>query len=184
MISMDTPIEPLTQAGKTVAARLKKLGVFNVSDLIRYFPFRYDDFSNLKAISKLEPGEMATVRGRIELLTSKRSYRKRMVITECFLTDETGSVKAIWFGQPYIAKVLKSGDEVFFSGKVEGNLLELFLTNPSFEKVSADTTHTARLVPIYSLTGGLTQKQLRFLIKHSLKAAETMKECLPGPFRE
>jgi len=184
MISLATPVENLTKVGKTVAARLKRLGVFNVFDLIHYFPFRYDDFSNLKPIAQLQPGETATVRGKIELLTNKRSFRKKMMITECFLSDESGSVKAIWFGQPYITKVLQNGDDVFFSGKVEGELLSPAFTNPTYEKASADTTHTARLVPIYSLTSGLTQKQIRFLIKHSLSILSQIKEFLPDEFRK
>ena len=103
MILLDTPVENLSRIGKTVASRLKRLGVFNTFDLIHYFPFRYDDFSNLKNIADLKPGDITTVRGKIELLTNKRSPRKKMVITECFLTDETGSINAIWFRQPYIA---------------------------------------------------------------------------------
>jgi ATP-dependent DNA helicase RecG len=184
MFDLNTPIENLTKVGKTVAGRLKRLGVFNVADLIYYFPFRYDDFSSLKNIADLKPDDIATVKGKIELLAAKRSPRKRMMITECFLSDETGSIKAVWFGQPFIAKVLKNGDEVYFSGKVEGNLLESYFKNPSYEKASAETTHTARLVPIYPLTSGLTQKQIRFLIRQALGSLNQIADWLPADFRQ
>ncbi len=183
MILLDTPVENLSRIGKTVASRLKRLGVFNTFDLIHYFPFRYDDFSNLKNIADLKPGDITTVRGKIELLTNKRSPRKKMVITECFLTDETGSIKAIWFRQPYIAKTLKNGDEVYFSGKVMGDLFSLTFQNPSYEKVATETTHTARLVPIYPLTSGLTQKQLRFLTKQSMAIIDKIEDILPASFK-
>lgn len=184
MFSLSLPIEKLRMVGPSMASRLKRLGIFDVADLIYYFPFRYDDFSNLKKIKELQPGDIATIRGKIELLSNRRSARKKMILTECFLTDESGSIKAIWFGQPYILKVLKNGDEVYFSGKVTGNLLEFFFQNPTYEKVSKDTTHTARLVPIYPLTEGITQKQIRFLIKQALSAINQIKEWLPEPFKK
>ncbi|MCX6786019.1 MAG: ATP-dependent DNA helicase RecG [Candidatus Komeilibacteria bacterium] len=185
MLSLATPVEQLTKVGKTTAGRLKSsLGVFNVLDLIYYFPFRYDDFSQVKNIADLHPGDIATAKGKIELLANKRSPRKRMMITECLLTDETGSVKAIWFRQPFIAKTLTNGDEVYFSGKVEGNLFALSFQNPSYEKVSSNTTHTARLVPIYPLTEGISQKQIRFLIKQALNAVAEVADRLPAKIKQ
>ncbi|MBU1131236.1 ATP-dependent DNA helicase RecG [Patescibacteria group bacterium] len=179
MLSLNTPIENIGGVGKTVAVKLKRLGVFTAGDLIYWYPFRYDDFSNLKKIDDLEVGEVATVKGKIELLENRRSYKKKMIITECFLTDESGSIKAIWFGQPFITKLLQNNDEVYFSGKVEGDLFDSYFKNPSYEKVSNDTAHTARIVPIYPLTVGLTQKQLRFLIKQALPLVKQIADWLP-----
>ncbi|MDP2586849.1 MAG: ATP-dependent DNA helicase RecG [Candidatus Komeilibacteria bacterium] len=179
MLTLETSIENLTKVGKTVASRLQNLGIFNVLDLLNYYPFRYDDFSTLKKIKDLQPGDIATVKGKIELLANKRSFKKKMFITECFLSDETGSIKATWFAQPFIAKVLKNGDEVYFSGKVDGDLFNHYLKNPSYEKVSDQTTHTARLVPIYAATEGISQKQLRFLIKQALSVVDLIEDDLP-----
>jgi len=185
MTDLKTPIENLTRVGKTVAGRLKKLGLFNIEDLLNYFPFRYDDFSQIKNIADLKPGDVGTVRGKIELLQNKRSPRKRLNITECFISDKTGSIKATWFGQPFITKILKNGDEVNFSGKVEGNLFSLYFQNPSYEKISSqDTSHTGRLVPIYSLTDGITQKQFRFLIRQAWPKAEQKTDWLPKKFQQ
>ncbi len=179
MITLNTPVENLTKVGKTVAGRLAKLGLVNVADLIYHFPFRYDDFSQVKAIDSLKPGELATVKGKIELLANRRSFRKKMIITECLITDASGSAKAIWFRQPFIVKILKNGDEVYFAGKTEGDLFTIVFHNPSYEKISAETTHTARLVPIYPLTENLTQKQLRFLIRQALNNLPKINDWLP-----
>jgi len=179
MITLKTPVEQITSVGKTIASRLKYLGINTAEDLINYFPFRYDDFSNLKTISELKSGDIATVKGKIELLNNKRSPRKKMMITECFLTDSTGSIKAVWFRQPFITKTLKNGDEVYFSGKVNGDLLSLNFQSPSYEKVQTETTHTARLVPIYPTTDRLSQKQLRFVIKQALQALPEIEDWLP-----
>ena len=184
MITLDTNIENLTRVGKTVASKLKRLNILTVQDLIFWYPFRYEDFSNLKLITDLKPGDITTVKGKIELLNNKRSVQKKMIITECFLTDNSGSIKAIWFRQPFIIKTLNNNDEVFFSGKVEGDLFNLYFKNPAYEKVSLETSHTARIVPIYPLTEGLSQKQIRFLIKQSLNALDQIKEWLPDSIRK
>ena len=179
MITLKTPVADLTRVGQSVAGKLKRLNILTVEDLIFWYPFRYDDFSRLKKIAALQPGEIATVKGKIELLETKRSPRKKMTITECFLSDDSGSVKAVWFRQPFIAKTLRNNDEVYFSGKVDGDLFNLFFKNPAYEKVRAETAHTARIVPIYPLTEGLSQKQLRFLIRQALPAASQLAEWLP-----
>ena len=182
MLNLETPVEQLNKVGKNVAGKLKHLGIFSARDLLFYYPFRYDDFSALKKIKDLKVGDVTTVKGKIELLANKRSPRKNMVITECFISDETGSLKALWFRQPFIGKILKNNDEVYFSGKIMGDLFTLSMQNPSYEKISDDTTHTARLVPIYPLTEHLTQKQIRFLIKEALLSVAEIKEWLPAGF--
>jgi len=179
MLNLDTPIQQLNRVGKASAQRLKKLGIENVADLLNYYPFRYEDFSQIIPINKLIPGETATIKGRIELLNNRRSFRKRMIITEAFINDDTGQIKAIWFRQPFITKLIKVGDEVFLSGKVEGDLLENYFSNPLYEKVKTEQTHTARIIPLYPLTEGLSQKQIRFLIKSVIPAVSLIEEWLP-----
>jgi len=179
MLTLDSPIYQLNRVGKATAFKLKRLGIENVSDLFYYYPFRYEDFSHVLPINQLVPGESATIKGKIELIKNRRSFRKRMIITEAFINDSTGQVKAIWFRQPFITKLLKIGDEVYLSGKVEGDLLENYFSNPLYEKAKTEQTHTARIIPLYSLTEGLTQKQLRFLIKSITPLVQYLKEWLP-----
>jgi ATP-dependent DNA helicase RecG len=155
-----------------------------VEDLLWHLPWRYDDLSQVKDISALEIDELTTVRGRIELLNSRRARRRRLTITEALVTDITGSLKVIWFNQPYINKTLKIGDEVLLAGKVSGDLLGRQMNNPSYEKVSQENIHTARLVPIYPATEKLTQKQLRFLIKSCLPALIKLKDWLPEEIKQ
>ncbi len=102
-----------------------------------------------------------------------------MYITECLITDTTGSIRVVWFNQPFITKILKQGDKVFFSGKVEQSQYGLQFLNPSYEKIKKEQTHTARIVPVYSLTENLTEKQIRYLIKLILPLAKKIPEWLP-----
>ncbi|MFA6322502.1 MAG: ATP-dependent DNA helicase RecG [Candidatus Buchananbacteria bacterium] len=180
-LELSTPVSMLNRVGKTTAGRLKHLGLETVFDLIFYYPFRWQDFSQVVNIGELTPSEAVSVKGKIQLINSRRSFKTRTNLTEALIADQTGSVKAIWFNQPYLAKTLQPGDEIYLSGKVDENRYVMQFNNPVYEKVGyGQTTHTARLVPIYSLTSNLTEKQLRFLIKTALGAVGQIPEFLPA----
>jgi ATP-dependent DNA helicase RecG len=181
MYPLNTPIENLTRVGKTTASRLKKLGIFTVLDLLYYFPFRYDDFSQLVKIKELVPNQIVSIKGKIILINNRRSHRKRMVITEALIEDETGTIKVIWFNQPFLTKNLEVGDEIFLSGKVEFDNLGLQFISPAYEKITGqESLNTAKIVPVYPLTSNLTQKQLRFLINMALQSVKLIPEWLPA----
>ncbi|OGF21229.1 ATP-dependent DNA helicase RecG [Candidatus Falkowbacteria bacterium RIFOXYB2_FULL_38_15] len=181
MINLDSPIEILSKVGKTTAQRLQKLGLKTAKDLLFYFPFRHEDWSNVISVAKLSYGTVATCRARVELIKNTRSFFKRKNITEALVSDNSGSIKVVWFNQPYLAKTLKIGDEIFLSGKVDLDRFGLHLTSPSYEKINreGETTHTARIVPIYSVTENLTEKQIRFLVKLIIPLAEKIEDWLP-----
>ncbi|MEK9183944.1 MAG: DEAD/DEAH box helicase, partial [Patescibacteria group bacterium] len=114
------------------------------------------------------------------LIANKRSFRSRKTITEALVSDKSGSVRVIWFNQPYITKNIHVGDVVYLSGKAQADRLGPKLVSPIYEKYQKEqTVHTARLVPIYPSTYGLTQKQIRFLISHVIELVDKTKEWLP-----
>lgn len=179
-IDLATPVSEVSRVGKTTASRLKKLGIETVYDLIFYYPFRWEDLSQVSKISELQPGQIVTVKAKLQIIKSRRSPVKKRLLTEGLVEDDSGSIKVIWFNQPYIAKILKPGDEIYLSGKVSFDKYSFHLVNPVYEKSKQEQAiHTARLVPIYSLTNNVTQKQLRFLINESLKVVDTIKDFLP-----
>lgn len=180
-----TPVSELTTVGRTTADRLQKLGISTVADLLFYYPFRYEDLTVISPIGELQPASTATVRGKIELLNNRRSWQRKTMLTEGLVSDGSGSVKVIWFNQPFITKMLAPGDEVYLAGKVTTDKYTVQLVNPIYEKVrrGTETVHTARIVPLYSLTEKLTQKQLRWLMKMALPAAELLPDWLPDNVR-
>ena len=182
MLTPESPISQLSPIAKRLTSQLKKLGLEKVSDLFFYYPFRYDDFSRLLKIAELQEGAVATVRARIDLIQTKRSFRRKL-ITEAIISDETGSIKAVWFNQPYIGKILKTGDEIFLAGKVE-NYYGLQFSSPSYEKAAKQSTHTARLVPVYSTTNNLTSKQVRYLVRLAYPLIKKIPDFLPWQIKK
>ena len=181
MVSLDTPLAQFPTVKKTILKKLHSLDLFKARDLLYYFPFRYDDFSKIVEIKNLEPDISLTVHGRLQLLSNRRSFVQRKMMTEGIVADNTGQIKVVWFNQPYLIKNLKVGDKIFLAGKVELSKYGWQLVNPTYEKERKDgsTLNTGRLVPVYPTTSGLSQKQIRFLIKTALGVANFLPDWLP-----
>jgi len=187
MLSLSSKIDEIPKIGEVYQKRLKKFGIKTIQDLLYYFPSKYDDFSEIitikQAFQKL--GQIVCIQGKISEIESKNTFKKRMNITEAIIEDDTGSVKIIWFNQPYIIKNLKEDDCVCLAGKISLFKEGIYLSSPSYEKINDigendNLTHTGRIVPVYSETRGITSKWLRYIIKPLLyRFAEQVPEPLP-----
>jgi ATP-dependent DNA helicase RecG len=185
-IALETPLFEILGARAPSVRRLEVLGVKTVGDLLFHFPSRYEDFSKIYAIAELEPGQQATIQGVVEEVNMRRSWRRSMSIIHATIADESGSIRAVWFNQPYIANVLKTGRAANFAGRVsvseEG---EVYLSSPVYEvfreayNPDHETNHTARLVPVYPETRGLTSRGIRFMMQTLFKREPALKEWMP-----
>lgn len=185
MISLLTPIESIKGIGPITQRRLKKKGIKNVNDLVFHFPSRYEDFSRLIPIAKIKINEICTIQGRILEIKSQRSWKKSLLITSAIIEDKTGAVKAVWFNQPHIGKILKKEDSVFISGKIIIGKNEAYLSSPIYEKTSISPdlfslTHTGRLIPVYPETKGLSSRWFRYVLKPILEEIkDQIQETIP-----
>jgi ATP-dependent DNA helicase RecG len=181
----ETPVSELTRVGKVLASRLKRLNIRTVEDLLFHFPHRYEDYRKVVPIDQIVIGQPVTVRGKIDMIASRRSPRKRTYLTEAIVSDDTEQLRVVWFGQPYISKQLRVGDMISLSGVVKEDRFGTHMTGPVFEKFSPGTqTHTGRYVPQYPLTRGMTQKQMRFLLSQSVDAISELQDWIPSAIRK
>lgn len=177
---MDRPIGSAKGVGTEMEQKLARLKIYTVGDLITHFPRRYDDFSQIIPIREMKPGNV-TFRGVIERVASRYARTRKLHITEAIISDGTGTIKAIWFNQQYLAKSLPMKTEVMVSGNLLFKNNDLALQSPAIEAISEskDTKDTARIVPIYPETEGLSSKVIRGLILPLLPLAATLDETLP-----
>ena len=178
-IHLSTPISKLTRVGKITAKRLINLGILTVKDLLEHYPARFEDYSKILDLKTVQIGDVGSLKCQISSIENKKTSRRKMQITECFATSGDNEIKAIWFNQPFITQTLKEGDKIILAGKIERDFSGLVIKSPQFEKYTNETTHTARLVPIYPTTANITQKQLRFLVSQSLEATSEFYDILP-----
>jgi ATP-dependent DNA helicase RecG len=167
-----TPIEKIPRVGPQYQKRLKRLRIKTVGQLLFHFPHRYEDFSNVIPISEVKKGETVSIQGKILDIKNIRTFRKRMVLTQALVGDDSGSLQVIWFNQPYLINNFKKGDFLFLAGKMNQSKSGRYLSSPTYEKISdelrfknSDLIHTGRLVPVYPETEGLSSRWLRFVIR-------------------
>ena len=163
-ISIDSPITFIKGIADALSDRFARLGVRTIRDLLYFFPSRHLDYSRLQTVSQLREGNDQTIMANVwevrpTMLGGRRS-------TEATLGDESGNVRAVWFNNPYVARQMKSGDRIVMSGRIK-----IFAGRPVFESPEwelaedRELVHTGRLVPLYPLTSGLHQRQVRKLVK-------------------
>jgi ATP-dependent DNA helicase RecG len=162
--ALNAPVTVLPGVGPKHGKTLEKLGLETLEDMLYFFPRRYDDYSQLKPINRLEYGEQVTIIGTVQSATNRKVRNGRVNITEGIISDGTGNIRATWFNQPWIAKKLRNGVQVVLSGKIDQYLGRITMNNPEIEQIEQQNLHTNRIVPVYPLTANITQRWLRRLM--------------------
>ncbi|MEO6513805.1 MAG: ATP-dependent DNA helicase RecG [Candidatus Saccharimonadales bacterium] len=174
----ERPLRSLKGVGPELAKKFAVLGLHTVVDLVDYYPRRYDDYSSLTPIAHLQPG---TVTIEATVTQAKGRYvRRGMHITEAIASDESGSVRLVWFNQPYREQALKKSQVYYISGPFELKAQRFAITNPSIELKSDFPLNTARIIPIYRETKGLTSRQIRAAIAQVVEVVRREPETLPA----
>ena len=176
------PLSELFRIDFKQKAALKKLGLLNVQNLLHHFPSRYGDTSQIKNIESLVVHENAVIFGKISKPKTSKGFRTKIAMAEGWIEDSTGSIKAIWFNQPYIAKMIAEDTLVRVEGKVSERKKtgEFYFSNPKIEKVAklptgvgdslfgeAGAEHT--LYPIYPESRGITSNWFYHAIQKLFK---------------
>lgn len=170
------PITALKGVGEKKAELLNRLGIYTLSDLISYFPRSYEDRTKFLTIAELTSDTPACFRATITN-TPRTSYvRNSLRYTSCTVADETAQLRITFFNQPWMADNLIRGQEYYFYGTLSDNEKRREMTNPVVEAVSSPARVTRCIIPIYSLTKGITSKALQQLI---FTALELCKDELP-----
>jgi len=168
--------------GSEMAKKFALLGIETVDDLINTFPRRYDDYSEVVPIGDIHPGAV-TIKATIKQVVG-RYVRRGMHITEAVATDGTDSIRLVWFNQPYRAAGIKTGQDYFIAGVYELSHQRFAIMSPSVELVQDFPVNTARIVPVYRETKGITSKQIRKVIREVVPHIRLLPETLPRWLRD
>ena len=164
----DSRLQFLPGVGPKRALLFEKLGLNTVEQLLRHYPRDYLDARTFVSVKDLKPGELLTVVGTVRHAAALRTRGGRTDFSAS-IADATGQVACYFFGQPFLARTLKSGTRVVVSGEVDA--LERRMLNPLFEVVEGDLEsllHAGRMVPVHALTRGLTARGMRSAIRRAL----------------
>ena len=180
---LDAKVTTLSGVGASTAEQLARLDIFQVIDLLWHLPFRHDDYSQMRTISQLQPGEQATIIANLWDVRERKVGINRAMV-QAILGDSTGTLHATWWNK-WIIKQLKPGSTLRFSGKVGLYMGQKTLDNPVFEDVDDERVATGRLSPVYRLTEGINNNRLRNLIYDALDGyAQLLTDPLPAAICE
>lgn len=180
---MPALFDPLTKLNGIGAVRAKQfaaLGLSTIYDLLSYFPRTYEDRTKLVDIAHLVPDEPACFRAVVVSSPTTAHIRKGLDITKVTVADHSARLKLTFFNQPYRADTLRYGEEYYFYGAVTGDFIGYQMNTPVVEPVSSPGVLTRRIMPVYSLTAGMTNTVVSKAVNQALDAClDTLPDVLP-----
>ncbi len=166
---LEIPLTELRGIGQKTALKLAKNKIKTVRDLLYYFPYKYQDLTQVKKIKDFKVGETAVVIGKLSNLKLFPSPKRKMFLFQGIISDETGSLKVVWYNQPFLAKTLKNNMLVALYGKLVKNSFGLNLQSPKFEILKSKDDFTKKIVPIYSEISEIRSSFFEKLIKNIIE---------------
>ena len=191
-LALDTPLTYVKGVGPARGAMLQTKGLETVEDLLQYFPFRYEDRSNLKTIAQLAPGELATVVAEVRSAKVSGFRRRNLGLFEAEFTDASRAIlRGKWFHGAWLADRLTPGTRVALFGKIEFDSYrgDLQMMHPEMELLSGEeddgdsALHVGRIVPVYEAAGKVTTRSLRVLLHRVLSDIPPLEDRLPEAIR-
>ncbi len=176
-MQLSDDIAKLKGVGTEVAKKLAILNIVTIGDLVNNYPRRYEDYSNIVSIDQINPGPV-TIKSTIKQVKG-RYVSRGLHVTEAVASDDTSSVRLVWFNQPYREAGIKPDQEYFISGEFGFHRRQHSIQNPSVELAEGFTVNTARIVPVYRETKGFKSHQIRKLVRAAVPLIKDLPETLP-----
>ncbi len=190
---LEVGVRSLPGVGDDSEKLLGRLGIRTIADLLWHLPTRYLDYSTFRPLRSLVPDEEQSAIAIVGPISQRRTARGQM-LTEVQLLDEDGQpsrVTAAWFGRQFIKDRLREGQRVRVSGKVGFFGRSLQFRQPQVEPADAEAVHTGRMVPVYRLTEGLKEGNLRRWLHTAVEGGprrtpliRELADALPADVRE
>ena len=185
MPELSTDVRYIKGVGEQRAKALARLGVRTLGDLLNYFPRAYEDRTAVRPIAELAVDETACVRAMVATEPRLTRVRRGLDLVKLRIVDESGSADVTFFNQSYVRDQLILGESYVFYGKAGGNLLRKTLTNPVFEREDRAGVVTGRILPLYRLTHGISNKLVVSAVECALEACgDMLPELLPAEITE
>ena len=179
MLELSQNIQYLKGVGPNRIKLLNNIGIFNIEDLITYFPRNYEDRQAVKSIYEVIDGEEIAVKGKVMSRMSEIRVRRNLTIYSIMVSDDTSMCKLIWYNQPYLKSKFEIGNTYVFFGKVSKKFNKIEILNPVYDN-EENKKNTGKIIPIYPLTYNLSQNVLRGIIESALNLMDnSLIESMP-----
>ena len=184
MPGLEDDIQFMKGIGPAKAKLFHALGIHKIGDLLYHYPRSYEDRTKFVTISSLEVDQPACFKAMVMTNPRTTCVRKGLEITKVTVADHTARLNLTFFNQRYTAERLQYGQEYIFYGAVSGDFIGYNMTNPVFEAPEEAPIVTRRILPLYPLTTGLSNKAVSKAILQAMELCGTPQELLPREIRE
>lgn len=182
-MDLHTPVTQLRGIGPARAAQLGRLGICDLYDLLTFFPRSYEDRMHPVTIDALEPGVPACFKAMVVSQPVFRRIGGGRDVTKLTVADETGKLTLQYFNRPYTKNQLHYGQSYYFYGALSREY-GMQMVNPACDPVDSPGAATNRLLPVYPLTAGLSNRTLSDCIRQALEqVGGALPELLPDAVR-
>lgn len=176
------PVQYLKGMGPKRAAVIQKLDIYSTGDLLYYFPRKYHDRTQIQPAHSYSNGQVATIMGKV-LYSQEINPRRGLTIVKIAMDDGCGIFQGVWFNQKYVIKQYPPGTTLLVVGKIDNSFngqTQLHVTECEVVDDLEQSLNGGRIVPVYSLTEGITQRVMRLTIQRALEQIDQLQEFLPS----
>ena len=174
-------IKYIKGVGEARAAGFRSLGVSTVGELLRFYPRAYEDWSKITPISQCVIGENVCIKGTVMFPVKNERMRGGMLIAKGTVTDGDDVIAVTFFNNKYIDKMLISGEEYLFYGKLTlGKFAAREMVTPLFVK----SEKSVEIRPIYPQNKNITTKIVQSAVENALKSIDEIPDYLPDYIQE
>lgn len=178
--SLTTPVQYVKGVGPQRAQPLARLGIETAEDLLFNFPRDYQDLTNLDDVRQMQEGTVVRLRGQVAEVDC-RQFRQGRETLGVLLNCQGGAVRLLWFNQPYLKGKIETGQQLLVTGKPKLKGMVWQMAHPNLQWIDTDENlDTPTILPVYSLTEGISQRQMRTVTKLTIEShAQLVEESLP-----
>lgn len=179
MLDLTKDVKYVKGVGPNRVKLLNKIGIYNLGDLITYYPRDYEDRSKPRMIQNLVNGEDSLIKAVAVSRVVEIRLKNRMCMYKLVVQDETAKCTIIWFNQSYLKNKFIIGETYYFFGKANIRMGKFEMSSPVFDDVNTKN-NTGRIIPIYSSTYSLSQNTIRKIIENGLEMVDgNLEENMP-----
>ncbi|MBB6217829.1 ATP-dependent DNA helicase RecG [Anaerosolibacter carboniphilus] len=181
MSELKKTVQFLKGIGPAKYKRFQKLGIDTIEDLLYTFPREYEDRRHIESIKNLKNEEKASLRVIVQGDVEKVAVKRNFSIYKLPVRDASGTAYAVFYNTPYVQKSFSIGEQIYLNGKVKIAFGEIQILHPEYEFANNKERNLfERILPVYSLTEGLSQNDFISIQKQVLHSyLDLLNEYLP-----
>ncbi len=179
MLNLESNIKFIKGVGEKRAELFYSLGIFDVDSLLRFYPRKYEDWTNTKTVSQVNDGDHITIKATMITPVKEHRIKRSMTLYKCRFSDGESIINVTIFNNKYLAQALRIYEDYVLFGKIDKSLTSASMSSPKIEKLDTGVC----IHPIYPANGKLTSNAIAKVIKTALNNLDEIPDTLSNDIK-